>query len=287
LAELTEVSVSRSGIIVDIAPAAVQSFWPSSEAERLPLAVQYLLALAAVVLAVAVGLSLRVVIPASGLTLLFVLPVVATAVTFGWRVSMVTAIAGALAFDFFFAPPLYSLAIASPADIWSTALLLVIGAVVSTLAARSRRQAEEAKRAAGRAQALQGLAHAVMTGASCEAVLAHAAHTLNVLFDAPAAILARTPEGMKVRASAGDATPSSADRAAAASALDLNAPTHGGVYPTDRARFDFWPVTLQGGEALALGVDFAHAENGRAADVQGQVEAVCGYLASLREDRAN
>jgi len=274
--------VSRSDIIVDVAPAAVQSVRPATEADRLPLAVQYLLALGAVVLAVAAGLGLQIAIPVAGLTLLFVLPVVATAVAFGWRVSMAAAVAGALAFDFFFTEPRYSLAIASPADLWSAALLLVIGAIVSTLAARSRRQALDARRAAARAQALQALAHAVVTGDSREEVLARAARALNALFAAPAAILTRTPDGMKARASAGDAALTLADRAAAAAALDLGAPTHGGAYPTDRARFDFWPVTLQGGEALALGVDFTRAEDGRPADVQGQVEAVCGYLTALR-----
>lgn len=279
--------MSRSGIIVDIAPAAVQPFGSASEAEPPPFAVQYLLALAAVILAVAVGLGLQVLIPPAGVALLFVLPVVATAVAFGWRVSMAAAVAGALAFDFFFTEPKYSLAIASPADVWTVALLLVIGAMVSTLGARSRQQALDARRAARRAEALQALAHAVVADASGEAVLTRAARCLSELFDAPAAILARTADGLTIRASAGDATLSPADRSAAATALDLAAPTHGGVYPTDRARFDFWPVILHDREALAVGVDFTRAVDGRSADAQGQVEAVCGYLTSLREAKRN
>ncbi len=279
--------MSRSGIIVDIAPAAVQSSGPAPEAERPPPVVQYLLAFGAVVLAVAAGLGLQLAIPAAHLALLFVLPVVATAVAFGWRVSMATAVAGALAFDFFFTEPKYSLAIASPADIWSVALLLVISAMVSTLGARSRRQALDARRAAIRAEALQALAHAVVTDASREEVLTRAARCLSELFSAPAAILSRTSDGLTIRASAGDAVLSPADRGAAVTALDLGAPTHGGVYPTDRARFDFWPATLHDGEAFAVGVDFTRAEDGRTADAQGQVEAVCGYLTSLGQDKRN
>lgn len=279
--------MSRSGIIVDIAPAAVQSSGPAPDTERLPPLVQYLLAFGAVLLAIAVGLGLQVVIPAAHLALLFVLPVVATAVAFGWRVSMVTAVAGALAFDFFFTEPKYSLAIASPADIWTVALLLVISAMVSTLGSRSRRQALDAKRAAIRAEALQALAHAVVTDAPRDEVLKRAARCLSELFGAPAAILARTSDSLTIRASAGDAALSPADRSAAGAALDLGAPTHGGAYPTDRARFDFWPVILHDGEALAVGVDFTRAEDGRSADAQGQVEAVCGYLASLRQDKRN
>ncbi len=159
--------------------------------------------------------------------------------------------------------------------------------MVSTLGARSRQQALDARRAARRAEALQALAHAVVADASGEAVLTRAARCLSELFDAPAAILARTADGLTIRASAGDATLSPADRSAARSRAVAAAPTHGGVYPTDRARFDFWPVILHDREALAVGVDFTRAVDGRSADAQGQVEAVCGYLTSLREAKRN
>jgi len=271
--------VSRSAIIVDVAPAAVQPFAPAAEADRLPPALQYLIGVGAVGLAVAVGLGLERVIPAANLTLLFVLPVLAAAMAFGWRVSMAAAVAGAIAFDFFFTEPKYSLAIASAADLWSTGLLLAIGAAVSTLAAYSRRLATQARRAAIRARALQALAHAVVTGAPRPEILERAALTLNEVFGAPAVILARGPDTMEVRASAGGATLSPSDRTAAATALDLGAPTHGGAYPIDRARFDFWPLILSGGE-FALGVDFGRAEEGRPADAQEQVEAVMGYLSA-------
>jgi K+-sensing histidine kinase KdpD len=274
----TEVPVSRSAIIVDIAPTAVQSLGPISEADKLPPVVQYLIALAGVALAAAVGMGLQTVVPAANLTLLFVLPVIGMAVAFGWGPSMCAAVCGALAFDFFFTEPRYSLAIASLADIWSASLLLVVGAAVSTLAAQLRRRALEARRSAAQAKALQDLAHIVVMGAPRTQILEAAARTLNQIFAAPVALLRHGPEAMEVIAAAGEPSLSAADKSAANTALDLNSPTHGGAYPTDRARFDFWPVRLANGETLAVGVNFTLAPEGHPQDLQRHVEAVCGYL---------
>jgi K+-sensing histidine kinase KdpD len=270
--------MSWSGILVDIAPVAVQPFNATLDADRLPTPLQYVLALAAVGLAVAIGLGLEQVIPAANLTLLFVLPVMIVAMAFGWGPSMGAAVAGALAFDFFFTEPKYSLTIDSPADFWSAGLLLVVGAVVSTLAAQIQRRAMEARRAAIQARALQDLAHAVVIGSPQTQILDAAAKSLNQILGAPAAILARRPAAMDLLASAGDANLSAADKSAAGAALELGAPTHGGVYPTDRARFDFWPAELATGEALAIGVDFTRSEDGRPEDAARYIEAVSGYL---------
>jgi len=270
--------MSRSGILVDIAPVAVQPFGPAIAPDRLPLPVQYLLALLAVGLAVAIGLGLERAVPAANLTLLFVLPVMGVAMAFGWGPSMCAAVAGALAFDFFFTEPLYSLTMTSPADYWSAGLLLVVGAIVSTLAAQVRRRALESQRELARSQALQELAHAVVMGLPRPQLLEVAAKTLQELLGAPAALLERGSAAMIVVASAGDASLSAADKSAADTALELGSPTYGGAYPTDRARFDFWPATLSTGETLAIGVDFTRSVEGHPADASRYVEAVCGYL---------
>jgi K+-sensing histidine kinase KdpD len=274
--------VSRSAIIVDIAPAAVQSLGPLSGADRLPPAVQYLIALFSVGLAVVVGVAMEAVVPAANLTLLFVLPVMGMARWFGWGPSMCAAVCGALAFDFFFTEPKYSLAIAASADVWSASLLLVVGAVVSTLAAQAQRRANEARRIAAKAEALRRLGHAVVMALPRRQLLDTAARTLSDIFDAPAVVLARGADSVDVLATAGDATLSAADKSAAGAAIEMGAPTHGGAFPTDRARFDFWPVRLPGGESLAVGVDFARSADGHPRDLDRYIEAVCGYLAAVR-----
>ena len=71
---------------------------------------------------------------------IFVLPVVIAATALGWGPSLLAVSTSVLAFDFFFTEPFYSFRIASPSDVWAAALLLVIAAIVSTIAAESRRR---------------------------------------------------------------------------------------------------------------------------------------------------
>jgi K+-sensing histidine kinase KdpD len=271
--------MSRSASILDVPASSKQILELDANWERPPPLLQYAVALLAVAAAVVVGFAMQTVVPAANLTLLFVLPVTTVAILFGWGPSLFAAVAGALAFDYFFTEPKYSLTIASPADMWSTGLLLLIGAIVSTLAAQVRRRALEARRAAAQASALQDLAHAVIAAAPRQQLLDGAARTLSVLFDAPAAILARGRGEVDVLAAAGGHL-SAQDRSAAAVALDVHTPTHAGAYPTDRSRFDFWPVSLPNGEVFATGVDFTRAGEGRPEDRQRLVDAVSGYLAA-------
>ncbi len=86
------------------------------------LAISLLLVAAATLLAFVVDH----IVAAPNLTLIFVLPVVVAATFFGWIPALLAAVAGVLAFDFFFTQPYYSFRIASPSDLWAAALLLVI-----------------------------------------------------------------------------------------------------------------------------------------------------------------
>ena len=268
-------------------PASGEGAGPSTAgvSGRIPTAVQYLLALAAVAAAVAVALALQGVIEPVSLTLVFVLPVMAVAMAFGLGPSLAAAIGAAMAFDFFFTEPRYSLRINSPADIWATVLLLIVGAIVSTLAAQGRRWTRQAQRAAAEAKALQSLAHAVITAAPRRQMFDIAALTLNTLFGAPALILVDRDGQIERLAAAGGAALGPVEREAARVAADVGAPTHGGAYPTDGARFDFWPVMV-GDEVLVVGVDFSRAVDGRPEDPKQRVEAVCGYLAAALASRS-
>lgn len=272
--------MTRSTVFTDV-PAAPRPLLQFAPARGRPSWIlQYAVALLAVGLAVGVGLGMRAAAPAASPALLFVLPVMSVAILYGWGPSLFAAVVGALAFDFFFTEPRYSLAIASPADLWSTGLLLLIGAIVSTLAAQVRRSALDARRAASQATALQDLAHAVISAEPRQRILDLAALALSRLFGAPAAILAPDGGGMTVLATAGDPKLSAIERSEAAVALDVRTPTHAGDYPTDRSRFDYWPVALPNGQAFVMGVDVSQAEFDRPAHAQRHVDAVGGYLAA-------
>src|SRR4051812_33770905 len=78
-------------------------------------------AMTTVATVMAVGIDSQVTIP--NLSLLFVVPVVIAAVSFGLGPSVCSAILGALAYNFFLTEPPYSLAVDDPANIWAIALL--------------------------------------------------------------------------------------------------------------------------------------------------------------------
>src|SRR4029453_14661760 len=122
---------------------------------RLPLVSQYGATIAMVGVATLLAFVVDHVIAGPNLTLVFVLPVVVAATSFGWGPSLAAALLGALAFDFFFPQPHYSFQITRQSDIWAAALLLVTAAIVSAVAADGRRRAVEARQAADQAQALR------------------------------------------------------------------------------------------------------------------------------------
>jgi signal transduction histidine kinase len=93
----------------------------------------------------AVIFGLKQVIPSSTLAGLYVLPVLPVAVAWGGGLALIVAVGSAVAFDFFFFPPLFTL---TPTDTQIEAILVISGVtaiVVSQLAARVRRRTHEAE----------------------------------------------------------------------------------------------------------------------------------------------
>jgi K+-sensing histidine kinase KdpD len=250
-----------------------------ASSDHMPVAAQYAVSLLFVALATGLAFIVEHLIGAPNLTLIFVLPVVAAATFFGWGPSLIAVAAGVLAFDFFFTAPFYSLRIASPSDLWATGLLLVIAAIVSTLAAESRRRAVEANRAVEQAQALQSLAHLVIDSRPLPDIIDAAASALTKIFRSPAVIFMGQPGALRSVASAGGAKITSAEAEAAKGAVDTKLPARAQIYPYDRSAFDFWPVVLANGVCV-IGLDFTHSGRERPAKPERFVEIVGGYLAA-------
>jgi two-component system sensor histidine kinase KdpD len=80
-------------------------------------------------------------VPFNLVALIYMLPVVVAATTWGIGAGVVAAFAGAAAADFFFYPPLYSLWLQNPQDIVDLLLYLLVALVTSNLAARLKNEA--------------------------------------------------------------------------------------------------------------------------------------------------
>src|SRR5262249_23185089 len=93
-------------------------------------------------------------VPVLSLGVLYVLAVLPVAIVFGLPYAVGVAVASMLAFNFFFLPPLHTFTLADSRNWLALAVFVVTAIVVSELAARSRRRAEEASRRGGEATSL-------------------------------------------------------------------------------------------------------------------------------------
>lgn len=255
---------------------------PPMTPRRLPAWAGYASALALVAAATVAAILVQRLTSIPNLSLVFVLPVVIAAASFGWGPSLAAALAGALAYNFFLIAPLYTLRVADSANAWAVILLLATAALVSAVAAQARTKALEARLAAAQALALQALARQLVGALDRPAIAQVCAEALARLFQAPAVVL--VGEQAEPLGLAGGAILSPPDQEAASWALASRLATRGGAYPVDKARFDFWPVvTPQRGQAV-VGVAISGREQGRPEAPERLVEIVCAYL-SVALDR--
>ena len=247
--------------------------------ERMHSAAAYALSLLMVGAATLAAILVDQVQTVPNLSLIFVLPVVIAAVSFGWGPSLAAAVMGVLAFNFFLIAPRYSLNVAEPANLWALALLLITAAIVSAVAAQSRRRAVQAWKAADQATALQALARSLAAATGDAGSARASAQALARLFQAPAVVLLQGEAELAVAARAGGGELMAADREAAGWALAARMPTRGGAYPVEAAAYDFWPVVTPQHQQAVIGVAISLGEAGRPENPERLVEIVSGYLA--------
>jgi len=91
----------------------------------------------------AVIFLLRDHVPVLGLSVLYLLAVLPVAIVWGLVYALLVSVASMLAFNFFFLPPVHSLTLQDSSDWFVLGVFVVTSVVVSELAARSRRRANE------------------------------------------------------------------------------------------------------------------------------------------------
>jgi two-component system sensor histidine kinase KdpD len=116
-------------------------------------------------------------VPVLSLGVLYILAVLPIAIAFGLAYAVAVAVGSMLAFNFFFLPPLYTLTISDTRNWFALAVFLVTAVVVSELAARSRRRADES---ALLARVATSLLERGDVAAQLEAIAGEAARALGV-----------------------------------------------------------------------------------------------------------
>jgi two-component system sensor histidine kinase KdpD len=108
----------------------------------------YLLATAYVAIALGVSVILDQVLDVRNLALVFLMAVLTSAVLHGLRPALYACVASALAFNFFFLPPRYTLTISDPESVIALVFFLVVAVIASNLTATVQRQAAAARQRA-------------------------------------------------------------------------------------------------------------------------------------------
>ncbi|MBL8547955.1 MAG: sensor histidine kinase KdpD [Hyphomonadaceae bacterium] len=142
----------------------------------------------AAVFAVALDQWIGVELP--NISLVFVLAIIASALRYGMAISIFSAVASALTYNFLLIPPLYTFTIATPSNIYAFIFFIAIGLAVSGVSARVRAQTLIARRQARRASDLEGFARGLVGMEAEGEIAASTAVTASRLLFARVVVLA-------------------------------------------------------------------------------------------------
>ena len=139
------------GLAVHVIPAAGPS--PSVRNRAAPAAdwgspAKWTAIVIATLLTVALGRLAEPLIGSGGVDLLFLAPVLLVSARFGLRPGVLAGLAGGLAYNFFFLPPLYTFSITDPQSVLTVFVLIGIAILVANLAGRLKARATLGSRSA-------------------------------------------------------------------------------------------------------------------------------------------
>ncbi|WP_386066827.1 ATP-binding protein [Tahibacter sp. UC22_41] len=229
------------------------------------------------------------VLSVSNLSQIFIVAVMLVAVRSRMSVAVLSAVVCFFGYNFFFAPPRYTLAIANGGDALTVVLFLATALICSRLATRLTAQVAMLRDANAHARVLGRLGRELAAAAEAGQVAAIGARTLAQTFDAEAAVL--TPDTADATLAIAAATPrtftlNATDRAAADWALQHDQPA--GRHTDTLNAATCWLLPLREGEqrlgviALRFGTDDAAPSPQRRDLVQAIVQDIAQALARTR-----
>ena len=236
----------------DDGPATTDPLLPAGEGVP-PL--DYARAAAMVALTTGVGVILRPLIGLNSTDLLYLVPVMASALLHGLRPGIAAGVLAALAYNFFFLPPVYTFTIADPQNAVTVVVLLGVAVIVSQLAARVRAQGALAASSARQNAVLAGFARA-LAAAPDEVALGQAlCGESAALFDVRAVYVERRDGAVAIVAAVPpESSLDAVAHAAADWAFDRNQPAGRGSDTLPAADWLFVPIASGGTARTVLGL---------------------------------
>jgi two-component system sensor histidine kinase KdpD len=203
-----------------------------------------------------VAYGLQQVLAISNIALVFLIAVLASAVTFGLWASLLASLASVLAFNFFFIPPLYTFTITDPENVVALFSFGVAAVIASNLAARLRAQAIAARQRARITEELYLFSRKLTGVATLDDLLWATAHQIASLLKVRVVLLLPEDDGLVVKAGfPPEDMLDEADLAAARWCYDKNEATGRGADTLPGAKRRFVPLRTGRGPVGVVGID--------------------------------
>lgn len=148
----------------------------------------------------ALGRLLIEIIDLGNIALLYLIPVMFAAATFGLRAGLFAGLLSSLAYNFFFLPPTGTLTVSNPENVISILVLLGVAIVTSQFAARVRAQADLAQSSARQNAALAGFSRQLTASASQEELMQAICAEVSRLLSVRTVLLLPSRDGPQLRA---------------------------------------------------------------------------------------
>jgi two-component system sensor histidine kinase KdpD len=257
--DLVRISGGIAIEVVGATQAGQDSPWAGWRAEPAPPRA-WLEATLVVVTAGAIAISIDRLVNLANISLVFVVAVLLTAARHGIWPSVWASALSAVAYNFFFLPPLYELTIADPANVVALFFFLVVAVITSALATRSRARSLAAQREAQTTAELYGFSRKIVGLASLDDLLWTVVAQIGRMVGVEVVVLMPETDGkgragLEIRAAwPPEDQLEDADLAAALWCWDHDQPTGRGSDSLPGARRLFVPLRTARGKIAVLGV---------------------------------
>jgi len=207
-------------------------------------------------IALGISLLLRQTLAVSNVALVLLVAVLASAVTYGLMPSLFAGLICALAYNFFFLPPLYNFSIADPENVVTLLVFLLVAAIASNLTARVRTQAIVARQRAATTEDLYRFSRKLAGIATLDDLLWATAYQVAHMLKLHVVLLMPDVGGLQVRAGyPPEDTLDEGDLAAAKWAFEEGHEAGRGSDTLPGARRLFLPMRTASGVVAIIGLD--------------------------------
>ncbi|BBD97154.1 sensor histidine kinase KdpD [Sphingobium amiense] len=202
-----------------------------------------------------IGRLLIETIDLSNISLLFLIPVMFAAASYGLRTGLVSGLLSSLAYNFFFLPPTGTLTVNNPENVISILVLLGVAIVTSQFAARVRAQADLAQSSARQNAALASFSRQLTAAATREELMQAICAEVSRLLSVRTVLLLPSRDGPQLRAAfPPEDRLDQIEKAAAQWAMDNEQPAGRGSSTLTASDWLFNPLRTTRGVLGALGV---------------------------------